>query len=205
MTPGRAIRLAAYYGFARWLPASNHRAGRWARLIRRWICRGVFKSCGREVNIERGAWFGDGSQLEIGDYSGIGVNCQVTGPVRIGRDVMMGPEVIILTRHHRFDRLDVPMWRQGSTEARPVIIGDDVWIGTRAIIMPGVHIGRGAILGAAAVVTKDVPDYAIAAGNPARVIRSRLEGAPGTGSAAVSNGCSGPAAAADAFRRQQGG
>jgi len=174
MSVGRLVALAVYYLFARHLPASSSRLGRWARPIRRRVCRPLFKSCGRGVNIEKGAWFGDGSQLEIGDHSGLGVNCQVTGPVRIGRDVMMGPDVIILTRNHRFDRTDIPMWRQGWTDPRPVVIEDDVWIGTRAIILPGVRVGRGSIVGAGAIVTRDVPAYAIVGGNPARVIRSRL-------------------------------
>lgn len=178
VSPGRLIRLAAYYLFARHLPASSHRFGGWAQPVRRCVCRGLFRSCGRGVNIEKGAYFGDGSELEIGDHSGIGTGAWVSGPVSIGRDVMMGPEVLIITRNHRFDALDVPMRVQGWAEARPVVIGDDVWIGSRVIVLPGVSIGRGAILGAGAVVTRDVPDYAIVAGNPARIIRYRTGGEP---------------------------
>lgn len=173
MTLGRCFRLAAYYFLARHLPASSHRFGGWAQPIRRSICRGLFKACGLRVNIEKGAYFGDGSEVEIGDDSGIGTNCWLSGPVKIGRDVMMGPEVLIITRNHRFDSLDVPMRSQGFQEPRPVIIGDDVWIGARAIILPGVNIGRGAIIGAGAVVTRNVPDYAIVGGSPARLLRYR--------------------------------
>lgn len=175
MRPGRLIRLVVYYLFARHLPASNHRFGAWARPIRRCVCRGLFKACGRGVNIERGAYFGDGSEVEIGDYSGIGVNCRIHGKVKIGNDVMMAPEVLILTANHRFDRLDVPMRMQEHYPSEPVAIGDDVWIGTRVIILPGVSIGHGAIVGAGAVVTKDLPQYAIAGGNPARVIKYRTD------------------------------
>ncbi len=89
---------------------------------------------------------------------------------------MMGPEVIVLTQHHKFDRLDIPMRQQGHKPYEPVIIGDDVWIGIRAIILPGVKIGKGAIIGAGAVVTKDVPEYAIVGGVPARVIKLRSPG-----------------------------
>ncbi|MBN2181654.1 MAG: hypothetical protein JW715_07050 [Sedimentisphaerales bacterium] len=88
---------------------------------------------------------------------------------------MMGPEVIILTVSHKYDRTDIPMRRQGHNPPEPVTIGDDVWIGTRAIIMPGISIGDGAIIGAAAVVTKDVPAYAVVCGNPAQVIKYRTE------------------------------
>ncbi len=65
------------------------------------------------------------------------------------------------------------MWVQGVKSCEPVIIGDDVWIGTRVIILPGKKIGTGAILGAGAVITKDVPDYAIVGGNPAKIIKYR--------------------------------
>lgn len=63
----------------------------------------------------------------------------------------------------------------GSDEVRPVTVGNDVWIGRRAIIMPGVKIGNGCIIGAAAVVTKDIPDYSIAVGVPAKPVKSRLD------------------------------
>ncbi len=179
MRVGRIVRLAAYYLFARHLPASSARGAHWTRPLRGWICRGLFKRAGARINVERGAYFGDGSEIEIGDDSAIGIRCQLIGPVRIGRDVMMGPEVIIRTANHRFDRLDVPMRCQGDAPPEPVAIGDDVWIGARVIILPGVTIGPGSIIGAGAVVTKDVPEYAIVGGNPARVIRCRKPSAEG--------------------------
>ena len=161
----KILRLAAYYCFARHLPASDSRFGKWARPVRRWLTRGLFQYAGRKINIEKGAYFGDGSQIEIGDYSGIGVDCQVCGPVKIGDFVLMGPDVIILTVHHKYDRLDIPMLEQGHQPPEQVTIADDVWIGTRAIILPGVSVGKGAIIGAAAVVTKNVPDYAVVCGS----------------------------------------
>ena len=85
---------------------------------------------------------------------------------------MMGPDVMIFTQNHKNDRLDIPMMLQTDPK-RPVVIGDDVWIAARAIILPGVTIGKGSIIGAGAVVTKDVPEYAVVGGNPARVIRYR--------------------------------
>ena len=173
MSVGRALRLALYYGFARFLPRSDTRYTRWGSSARRLLCRGLFRSAGEGINVERGAWFGDGAQIEIGDRSGIGVDCALYGPVQIGADVMMGPEVLVFTANHRFDRLDLPMLDQGYDAPRTVVVGDDAWIGQRAILLPGVRIGRGAIVGAAAVVTRDVPDFAIVGGNPARVIGSR--------------------------------
>ena len=85
----------------------------------------------------------------------------------------MGTDVTIITRNLCFERTDVPMMEQGFYPEEPVYIGDDVWIGDRVLILPGVHIGTGCIVAAGAVVTKDVPDYAIAAGVPAKVMRMR--------------------------------
>ena len=115
-------------------------------------------------------WYWGG--IVLGNGSGLGVNCLVHGPLVIGNNVMMGPDVVILTHSHNIDRVDVPMGQQGSW-VRKVTIGNDVWIGMRSIIMPGITIGDGAIIGAGAVVTKDVPDYAVVGGVPARIIRFR--------------------------------
>ena len=87
---------------------------------------------------------------------------------------MMGPEVIVYTSGHKFDRTDITMIEQGSTVPEQVTIGNDVWIGRRVIIMPGVTIGDGCVIGAGAVVTKDIPPYSVAGGVPAKVIKSRL-------------------------------
>ncbi|WP_279635850.1 acyltransferase [Micromonospora arida] len=98
--------------------------------------------------------------------------------IRIGDNVMFGPEVTIRGGNHRIDRVGAPMIsvEKAPSDAaldRGVTIGDDVWVGTRAVILHGVTIGRGAVIGAGAVVTRPVPPYAVAAGNPARVIRLR--------------------------------
>ena len=113
--------------------------------------------------------------LEIGDNSGIGIRCEIYGPVKIGRDVMMGPDVVCYTSGHRFDRTDITMIEQGSSEPEPISIGNDVWIGRRVMIMPGVNIGDGCVIGAGAVVTKDIPPYSVVGGVPAKIIKSRLK------------------------------
>lgn len=74
---------------------------------------------------------------------------------------------------HEMSRRDIPMRLQGDSVSKPVVIGDDVWIGARSIILKGVHIGKGAVIAAGAVVTKDVPEYAIVGGVPAKVIKYR--------------------------------
>lgn len=163
-----------YYLFARHLPESDLPYSFGSKYIRRFFAKGCFKKMGKNVNIEHGAFFASGREIEIGDNSGLGINCRVTGPLVIGNDVMMGPNVMIFTQNHKNDRTDIPM-RLQTAPKQPVKIGDDVWIGANAIILPGVTIGNGAIIAAGSVVTKDVPDYAVVGGNPARIIKYRIE------------------------------
>ena len=169
-TTKKKILYMLYRLTAAWLPISQRAS--FAKKIRVFWASKIATKCGKNVNIERNAVFGP--QLEIGDNSGVGINCELYGPVTIGDYVMMGPEVVIYTSGHRHDRTDIPMGEQGSNEAKPVVIGSDVWIGRRVMIMPGVKIGNGCIIGAGAVVTKDIPDYSIAAGVPAKVVKNRL-------------------------------
>lgn len=110
--------------------------------------------------------------ISIGSGSGLGVNCSVHGPLRIGDNVMMGPEVTILTHTHNIERTDIPMGQQGMRVAE-VVVGNDVWIGMRVVIMPGVKVGNGAVIGSCAVVTKDVPDFAVVGGVSAKIIKYR--------------------------------
>jgi len=166
----RLACLVAYYGFARHLPNSDLFPIFGA--IRGFVCRPLFRSVGRGIHIKQGAYFGRGSAIDIGDNSDLGLRCFVYNNVTLGRDVLMGPDVMVLGANHNMDRLDVPMRLQGERRER-CVIGDDVWIGARAIILPGVCIGQGAVVAAGAVVTTDVPAYAVVGGNPARVLRSR--------------------------------
>lgn len=110
--------------------------------------------------------------ISIGSGSGLGVNCSVHVPLRIGGNVMMGPEVTILTHTHNIERTDIPMGQQGMRVVE-VVLGNDVWIGMRVVIMPGVKVGNGAVIGSCAVVTKDVPDFAVVGGAPAKIIKYR--------------------------------
>lgn len=163
--------------FAKYLPPTNNRLifSKCIQVIRRASARNLFDRCGENVNIERNADFGSGKGIVIGDNSGLGVNCSVRGPLEIGANVMMGPDVIIMTSIHSTSLTDIPMNQQGFLANKKVIIGDDVWIGARVIVLPGVTIGKGVIIGAGAVVTKDIPDYSVAGGVPAKVIRNRKD------------------------------
>jgi len=170
---GRYPAALAFWLFARHLPWSPRPGGRIAKRIRGALARRMLEQAGRDVNIERGAWFGSGKGVRLGDRSDLGLDCLIIGPVRIGADVMMGPRCVILASSHRTDRIDVPMNRQGYLPDREVVIGDDVWIGANVTILPGRVVGKGSIVGAGSVVTRDVPEYAVVGGNPARVIGSR--------------------------------
>ncbi|MEG1313563.1 MAG: acyltransferase [Bacilli bacterium] len=169
----KILYLLMYYLFAKHLPETNNRYFKIFRLIRSCIAGRLFDECGKNINVEKGANFGTGKNIEIGDDSGIGVNCYIRGPLKIGNDVMMGPEVIILTNSHNFSSIDIPMNAQGNSAPKRVVIGNDVWIGTRVIILPGVQVGDGAIIGAGSIVTKDIEPYAVVGGNPAKVIKYR--------------------------------
>ena len=171
----RTFWYAFYYGIAQFLPVSYRfqPLGRFAKWCRGTACKRLFRYCGKNINVEKGANFYTGWEIELGDNSSLGVECMVPYDLKVGRDVMMGPYVVIIGDAHRFDSLEVPMRLQETREYPPVRIDDDVWIGARAIILPGVTVGKGAIIGAGSVVTKDVPPFAICVGNPARTIKFR--------------------------------
>jgi maltose O-acetyltransferase len=119
----------------------------------------------------RFAWYGDiACNVKIGQSCLISrdVTLDPTAEIRIGDRVIMGPEVSFITATHEISE---PSQRAGAYRGVPITIGDGVWIGARVTILPGVHVGSGAILAAAAVVTRDVPANVIVGGVPARVLR----------------------------------
>ncbi|MQA80975.1 MAG: acyltransferase [Streptosporangiales bacterium] len=139
------------------------------------------KGYGRMV-LGRWTHFGDRTalrchegNLRVGEKTVFGqdisLNCYLD--VEVGAATLVADNVYIADFDHRTDDLTVPIKDQGIVK-RPVRIGPDVWIGTKATVLRGVEIGRGGVVGANSVVTRDVPDYAIACGVPARVVRSRL-------------------------------
>ena len=90
-------------------------------------------------------------------------------PIRIGRHTLIGPKVQLLTALHPFD---ATQRRTGLEAGRPITVGDDCWLGGGVIVCPGVAIGDRSVIGAGAVVTRDIPADSVAVGNPARVIRT---------------------------------
>jgi acetyltransferase-like isoleucine patch superfamily enzyme len=131
---------------------------------------------GKRSMIKRDAYvIVNNGQLVVGDNSAIGKRAEITvngGMITIGNTVRIASNVFITNANHDFADKELPIMDQGIT-TRDVVIEDDVWIGHGAIILPGIRIGKGAIIAAGAVVTKDVPAYAITGGNPAQVIKSR--------------------------------
>lgn len=165
------IYMALYILLAKYLPASYTMFGKLSKRIRTFFGKRILKYSGESINIEHGAEFN--RLCSCGTNSGIGVNCKLQGPVEIGENVMIGPECLFYTVNHEHSRLDIPMNEQGATQPKKIIIEDDVWLGSRVIVLPGVTIGKGSIIGAGTVLTKSVPPYSIVAGNPGKVVRNR--------------------------------
>jgi acetyltransferase-like isoleucine patch superfamily enzyme len=112
------------------------------------------------------------STMIIGSRTIISQGCIFDGDMRIGEDVIFGPMVFINEVDHGFDRRDIPM-NQQTGGSGTIIIEDDVWIGYSAVLLKGVHISKGSIIGAGAIVNKSVPPYSINVGVPAVVKKYR--------------------------------
>lgn len=167
--------LFIYYAFAYYLPSSYSKfGGTFFNWIRIFCVKRIFKKCGKISTIDTHAYFGNGREVRIGDGSGIGANNHIPNNIIIGNDVMMGPDIYIASNNHSFDRLDIPMNKQGIKVAEPTVLEDDCWIGANVTILKGVTIGRGSVVAAGAVVTKSCMPYSIIGGVPARLIKKRF-------------------------------
>lgn len=111
-------------------------------------------------------------KISIGDNSVVGSNNVFSGQggITIGKDVLFAPNVTLMSNNHGYSDISTPIWLQNNTN-KEIKIGDDCWIGLNAIILSGVSIGKHCVIGAGSVVTKDVPDFCVAAGNPAKIIK----------------------------------
>ncbi len=121
---------------------------------------------------ERCRLIGD-PKIVVGNHFYANVDCHFLGEITFGDNVSIGPKTVIWGRDHRCAG-DKVIREQGYIR-KPIQIGDDVWIGAQCTVLKGVRIGSGAVIGAGSVVTKNIPEYAIAVGNPAKVVRSRQE------------------------------
>ncbi len=133
---------------------------------------------GNGVRILRGATISTtpNGKIMIGDRVHIGEGTIIFSglSIKIGNDVIIGPQNVIVDSDHRYQDLSIPMNRQ-PLSFKEVSIEDDVWISSNCVITKGVTLGKGAVIGAGAVVKKDIPPYCIAVGVPARVIKKRGE------------------------------
>ena len=174
----RKVWLILYYGFAKHLPKSTVPIiGPIAKHLRRACVEHLFAECGPLINVEQGAYFGNGKQIRVlGEKVGLGKNfCCHCRILTMHSHIMMGEDVLFQGGGHVFDNPNVLIDESGNLPDTPLEICDDVWIGARTIVLPGCkRIGAHSIIGAGSVVTKDVPDYAIMGGNPAKVIRMRI-------------------------------
>ena len=173
----RKFWLVLYYGFARHLPKSNRLIfGKFGKWLRGKCARHLFAECVcDDINVEQGAYFGNGKNFHVLGNTDLGKDFICHGRiVTMHGQLMMAEDVLFQGGGHKFDNPDVPIGAEGNYPDTPLEICEDVWIGARVIVLPGCkRIGAHSIIGAGAVVTHDVPDYAIVAGNPACIIRMR--------------------------------
>tara|TARA_R110002012_G_scaffold34820_8_gene100064 strand:- start:7593 stop:8183 length:591 start_codon:yes stop_codon:yes gene_type:complete len=169
----KSLYILIYYCFAKHLPGTPLPLGTLSTKFRVFLCKKIFLRSAKTFKVHPSVDFGTGILVEIGLNSSLNKGAWIGNDTVIGDEVMMGPNVTILSGSHNFKDITIPMTHQGAPTRKRIIIGDDVWIGTRTIILPGVKIGSHSIVGAGSIVTKDVPEWAIVAGNPARIIKYR--------------------------------
>ncbi|MEP6803990.1 MAG: acyltransferase [Flavobacterium sp.] len=121
------------------------------------------------VVLQPGYW-----EISVGENSIINQYSCIYGHALIGENVMIAPHVMLAGGYHNSSKTDIPMMLQGDGSKGPIVIEDDVWIGANSVIMDGVTIGKGSIVGAGSVVTKNVQPYEIVFGNPAKKFKSRI-------------------------------
>ena len=134
----------------------------------------ILGKCGRQVAILPPFYCDYGKQIEIGNNVFINYNCVILDVcrVQIGDNTLLGPNVCLAAAGHPVHPLSR---RSGYEYGAPITIGKDVWVGAGVIVNPGVSIGDGSVIGAGSVVTKDIPPWVVAAGNPCRVLRAIAE------------------------------
>lgn len=134
------------------------------------LIKELIPESGQGVWIEPPFYCDYGSNIMLGNKVYFNFNCVVldVAPVRVGSNVLFGPAVHIYTATHPLSAVER---RTGLELGRPVEIGDDVWVGGGVIICPGIRVGARSVIGAGSIVTKDIPEDVVAAGNPCRIIR----------------------------------
>lgn len=131
---------------------------------------------GKNVHCQWSAMFwSPHRQIKLGNDLGIGHRCTFLCDVEIGNKVLIAADVAMVNSDdHRFNLVGKTMWDSGRGDKYKIIVEDDVWIGHGAILLTPLRVGRGSIISAGSVVTKDVPRYAVVAGVPAKIIKMRF-------------------------------
>ena len=169
----KSIVLFLYYALLKYIPMQPMPGYKLGFKLRYWAACKLLGRCGKDVVVKDNCYFGNGSRLKVGDRSQLGQNARLGGDITIGDDVVMGPDVVMMATSHEFKDLNTPINMQGAKPEEPIVIGDDCRIGTRVIILPGVHLGNKCIVAAGAVVTRSFPDKCIIGGVPAKLLKIR--------------------------------
>lgn len=136
-------------------------------------------SFGNNVIIGKNSFFTTegGGEIYVGNDTSFNMNVHINassgGRINIGKDCLFGPNVVIRTANHKFLDINIPIRKQGH-KLNDIFIEEDVWLGSNVIILGGVTVGRGSVIAAGAVVTKNIPSYSVAGGIPAKIIKSRI-------------------------------
>jgi len=149
----------------------------WTRIR---LCRKKFNFFGKDADIRPYSFFSGCKSITIGERSVIRPNCFLyansslptsRGGIHIGNDVLIGNGVHIYSSNHNFSDISKPINQQGHKDYQSINIADGCWIGSNAIILPGIQIGQNSVVAAGSVVTKNVESFTLVAGNPARLVR----------------------------------
>lgn len=166
----KLLNFLLYNLIAKNLPLDSMPYSKGLRNIRYFLFSKCIIECGKNIKVDRNVYISP--SIKVGNNVRISENVKIRKNTVIKDNVLIGPGVQIITATHNFQSLDTPINMQG-TQQYEIYIGNDVWIGTNAIILPNIKISDHAIIAAGSIVTKDVPEKAIVGGNPAKLIRFR--------------------------------
>lgn len=170
LTFKRKVFYVLYNMFAKQLPRTYMPYSLGSKYIRYFMVKNFINKCGKNVKIQTGVMLSP--FIEIGDNCEINENVRIRANISIGDDVLIAPNVQLISINHEYKNKNISINKQGEIEGY-IKIQNDVWIGTSAIILPNVILHKGSIIAAGAIVTKDVLEGTVVAGNPAKKIKNR--------------------------------